>query len=308
MKLLVTSAANKVPLIECIKKTVNLNIIASDANPNNLAQYFSDGFWQMPLLKDLNIEEFILYCQKHHISYVLPTRGPDLVYFSSYKSQLEKEGIFVHSSSIESLMIANDKLNFYDFLHSKGLPAIPTFTDLDKFKSLPSKFVIKERNGAGSKNLFLNVSYEEVKSILPTIEAPIIQPMITGEEYSIDVYVTRNKKVKATVVRKRSLVIDGESQITEIVDHPRLESLIKETAIALELEGHVMFQAFEDDQGKLWIIECNPRIGGASTLSIYAGLDTFNWWIAECNGENIDDWPVEIKNVKQIRYKKDLIL
>lgn len=307
MKLLVTSAANKVPLIECIKKTTDLSIIAADVNENNLAKYFSDDFWQIPLLRDLKIEEFILYCQKNNVAYILPTRNADLIYFSTYRNELENEGIFVLSSSNEALKITSDKLTFYEFLHSKGLPLIPSFTDLNKLDTF-SKFVVKERNGAGSKNLFLNLTKAEVKNILPSIESPIIQPMITGEEYSIDVYVTKTKKVKAAVVRKRSLVIDGESQITEIVNHPQLESLISKAAITLGLEGHVMFQAFEDERGRLWIIECNARIGGASTLSIYAGLDTFNWWIAECYEVNIDEWPVEIKKLKQIRYKKDLII
>lgn len=308
MKLLVTSAANKVPLIECIKKTTDLCIIAADVNENNLSKYFTDQFWKMPFLKDLKINEFIIFCKQQQITYVLPTRGADSIYFSTYKKQLENEGIYVLTSSKESILKASDKLYFYQFLNKKAFPLIPTYTDIGELRTF-SKYVVKERNGAGSRNLFLNLSREQVANIIPTLENPIIQPMISAsEEYSIDVYVTKTKRVKAAVVRKRSLVINGESQITEIVDHPKLESLISRAAITLDLEGHVMFQAFEEEHGELWIIECNARIGGASTLSIYAGLDTFNWWIAECNGENIDDWPVEIKKLKQIRYKKDLIL
>jgi carbamoyl-phosphate synthase large subunit len=34
-------------------------------------------------------------------------------------------------------------------------------------------------------------------------------------------------------------------------------------------------QAIIDEADNVHLIECNPRVGGASMLSIYAGLDSF---------------------------------
>lgn len=307
MKILVTSIGNKIPLIECIKKTSGLFIIGADINAEVMSKYFVDEFWQMPRLNELQITDFIKKLQQIECFYVLPTREEDLKYFSRYQEELKNVGINVLVSSLDAINIVTDKYLFSTYLKKLQLKAIPTFLSLKEI-TLNNLYVVKERYGAGSKNLYLNLTKDELQSVLPNLFSPIIQPMIDGTEYSIDLYITKTKKVKAVIVRKRTLVIDGESQITEIIDHPKLEKLICRAALALNLEGHVMFQAIEDKNGELWIIECNARIGGASTLSIYAGLDTFNWWIAECNGETIDDSPVEIKELKQIRYKKDLII
>lgn len=305
--ILITSASNKVPLIECIKSTCNsLNkIIVADANPNNISRYFSSDYWEMPLLPELNVQDLIDYCNKNEVSYIIPTRDAELLYFSQHKSFLKDQGIQVLVSTYDAVNVTNDKLLFYYTLQRLGIQAIPTSTSIN---IEAARYVIKERTGAGSKKIYVNIDIDTLREVFGTFKAPIIQPYIKGREYSIDVYVTQNKKVKAVVVRERTLVIDGESQITKVVKHEKLEQLISKAALALNLEGHVMFQAIEDGEGALWIVECNARIGGASTLSIYAGLDTFNWWVAECEGKNIDDWPVEIKELKQIRYKKDLIL
>jgi len=79
-------------------------------------------------------------------------------------------------------------------------------------------------------------------------------------------------------MRKRDYVINGESQVTSIFYNKKMESSFIKYFEALKLNGIVMMQAkiFKD---KIYIIECNPRVGGASTLSIQNGLDVFFWQI-----------------------------
>lgn len=304
--ILLTSVGAKVPLIQCLKEKTSNKIIGCDIQNSILSKYFLDDFFIEEKLENIDIERFISTCKNKNIHYIIPTREADLLFFSEWKNDLEKQNIFVMVSNKQSIESVNNKYRFYQRLNKENINVIPIIQDdcLEENK----KYVLKERTGSGSKNLFINLDKNEVLEKIDLLEEPIIQPYIEGKEFSIDVYITKSQKVKATVVRERVLVVDGESQITQIVEHPKLSKLIEKAAVDLSLEGHVMFQAIEDKNEELWIIECNARIGGASTLSIYAGLDTFNWWIAECNGENIDDWPVNIKKLKQVRYKKDLIL
>lgn len=306
IKLLITSVANKVPLIECIKATTtyDLQIIGADSNESNIAKFFCDSFWKMPLLKDLDIDILINFCQENKINYILPTREADLEYFALNLKKLKLFGIHVLTSNYTALKKTNDKYLFYKALTDANINVIPTYRSIDCHYD---SYVVKDRYGTGSKQIFINVTKEQATEAVQLLEFPIVQPYIKGQEYSIDVYISKDRKMIQSVVRKRNLVIDGESQITEIIDYLKLNKLIQKASLVLKLEGHVMFQAIEDEFGELWIIECNARIGGASTLCIYAGLDTFNWWIKESFGEKIE-LPVDIKKLKQIRYKKDLII
>ena len=69
-------------------------------------------------------------------------------------------------------------------------------------------------------------------------------------------------------------------------------------------------QIILDANNKIHIIECNSRFGGASTLSIEAGLDSFYWFLHEANSINIDNMPFQLKKqkIRQIRFPQDLII
>jgi len=104
-------------------------------------------------------------------------------------------------------------------------------------------------------------------------------------------------------------VVNGESQITATYRCRAIERLCAEVAISLSLRGHVMFQLLVDQQKEVHFIECNCRFGGASTLSVAAGLDSFYWFILETIGVDLDEIPVvlESSQLRQIRYATDKV-
>ena len=67
-------------------------------------------------------------------------------------------------------------------------------------------------------------------------------------------------------------------------------------------------QGIEQEDGEFLFLECNPRFGGASSLSIAAGLDTFTYFFKEALGESLENIPFhrEPKSLRLIRYPKDL--
>ena len=67
-------------------------------------------------------------------------------------------------------------------------------------------------------------------------------------------------------------------------------------------------QAFIDVNRRIHIIECNARVGGASTVSIAAGLDIFYWSLLEADGANLHEQPFTriIGEVRQIRVAEDV--
>jgi carbamoyl-phosphate synthase large subunit len=76
------------------------------------------------------------------------------------------------------------------------------------------------------------------------------------------------------------------------------------------LTGHALFQLIEDEEGSLNILECNCRFGGASSLSVAAGLDSFYWFFRECLGDDLSGVPYlpSPDGWRQIRYAEDKIV
>ena len=111
-------------------------------------------------------------------------------------------------------------------------------------------------------------------------------------------------------MRKRVLVVDGESQITSTFLNEDLENIFRNIIKSLNLYGHIILQAFIDENHDIHVIECNARFGGASTISLQAGLDSFYWVYLESQGVSIKDYPFfQLESqITQIRHSKDFYI
>lgn len=312
MNILITSISNKVPLIEAVRnlfrnRNIHCKVIGADSNDKCIARHFVDDFWQMSLLPELSIGDLIKFCQKNRVKVIFPTREGELTFFSKYKAELLKNGVHVMVSDLDALKLVQDKFAFYNHLKRNDFPVIETGLSIDSVKA--KTYVVKERFGAGSRGLALDVSESKAREMAKTLSQPIFQPFIKGKEYSVDLYVDRFRNCKGVIVRERVVVIDGESQIARTIKHHEIEHLAKKLAKQLNLYGHAMFQMIVDDSGSIHIVECNPRFGGASTLSVRAGLESFYWFYLESCGKSLDDIPFKrSKNeLTQVRYLKDLV-
>jgi carbamoyl-phosphate synthase large subunit len=128
--------------------------------------------------------------------------------------------------------------------------------------------------GQSSLGTWVVKTPEMLAALEPMADELIIQEMVTDPEYSIDVLSTFEGEALQAVVRRRLVVRGGESSTTQVVHNPELEALALKVADGLGLVGHSVVQAFWSEQNGPRLIEVNPRFGGASTLSIRAGLDS----------------------------------
>ncbi|MGM7681449.1 ATP-grasp domain-containing protein [Cytobacillus sp. Hm23] len=313
INILVTSISKKVPLLKAVKLATgkidsNMKVFGADSDNHCIGRYFVDRFWKIPKLNELAIDYFLQYCLENHITSIIPTRDGELIFFAKHKNTLNENGIYVMVATEKAVTICLDKYLFSKFGMKYGYPVVQTetsFTDLRE----ANQYVVKERYGAGSKNIGLKLTKDQALTYSEIIATPIFQPYIAGEEISADLYVTRSREVKGIITRKREQIVDGESQITTTFRNEQLERLCTNMVIDLELYGHIVLQVVVDENGYFHILECNSRFGGASTLSIAAGLDSFYWFILEVSGDDLHKHPFVRSNKEMmlVRYPEDLI-
>jgi carbamoyl-phosphate synthase large subunit len=307
---MITSVSRKIPMVHSVRHALRklgqaASIIGADANSSCLGQHFVDQFWQMPPLSALSIEALLAYCQDNNVRFIIPSRDGELIFFARAKAKLAEHGIAVMVSDECSVNDCLDKLRFAEILRTQNVPAIPTVVHFENLTV--ERLVVKERFGAASQGISLNVGRDEAAVLAAKLTDPIFQPFVDGKEYSVDLFIDRNRSCKGVVARHRELVIGGESQITTTVSHPRLEALCSQVAELLGLYGHAVFQVIVDQADDLHIVECNPRFGGASTLSLSVGLDSLYWFLLEGNGADLDHYPFARKAVqqRQVRFPCD---
>jgi carbamoyl-phosphate synthase large subunit len=311
---LITSLSQKVPLIREVRNAlkkidVDSRIFGADCNPSCIGQYFVDTFWEMPPTDNLDPETIVGYCLFNDIRSIIPTRDGELPFFAENIDRFNNDGIAVMISSGKSVQTCLDKRSFFNTLNGQtNLNPILTFDHPDPDNG--DHWVVKERYGAGSKNILLDATVEAARSSLNRFKSPICQPYIDGREYSVDLYISQKAILKGCIVRTRDVVIHGESHVTTTAARPDIEKICLEAAAIIGLTGHVLFQCIEDLSGGLNLLECNCRFGGASSLSVAAGLDSFYWFFRECLGDNLSDVPYVSSpaGLRQIRYPEDKVV
>jgi len=309
--ILITSVSSKAPLINCLKESITSNfenvlIYGIDSNENCIGKYFVDKFFKVDKINSIDIYDLLNKCKSWGIKLIIPSRDEDVLFYSKYKALFEKSGIHIMCPSYESSYKCIDKLSF--FKQTKTHFSIPTSDLIEDVIS--ESYVVKERFGAGSKKIALGLSKNDAISFAEKIKNPIFQKYITGNEISIDAYVDLGGSIKGVILRTRDLIIDGESKISTTFFDEYIENSARNIIHELNLYGHIMLQMLIDENGQLFVIECNPRFGGASTLSVNAGLDSFKWAYLESLNISIQNIPFNKRNaeIRQVRYSKDFYI
>lgn len=313
LKVLVSSAAGKVPLVRAMQVAVKQIdptglVVAGDTNFQSLTAQLTNEFWVMPPTRDELLESLISGLSERQINIVLPTRDGELMFWSRHAERLYAEGVHVIISEPKSLHRCLDKLDFFRFGKAKGLPFIPTS---DRIADITGdRIVVKERLGSGSRDIGINLDRAQAMEHAATLENPIFQPYVRGMEFSVDAWVNSRHKVKGLVLRRRDKVVNGESQITTTYSNEKLEAQLRIIIKALELRGPVVLQIIKDELDSIHVIECNARFGGASTTGIAAGVNSLYWSILESQGVDVSDYPfLRITGeIRQVRVPFDIYI
>lgn len=279
----------------------------ADSDPECVGRYFVDRFWDMPLLDRQDAPDQLLdFCVREKIGLLIPTRDGELPFLATLRDQLEDQGTYTPIGSPDAVDVCLDKLSFHDHCLREGIPTVPTATTVDDLAE--SRFVVKDRRGAGARDIAIGLDRRDARAHGERLSEPVFQPLLDGAEHSIDLYVNRRGEVVDAAPRTRIRVHDGESTVTETVEHVELAQAAVRLATSLELRGHIVIQAFVDGDD-VTLLECNPRVGGASTLGFRAGVDTPRWAISEALGTTIKpQLGAYRRNLRLVRYPADRVL
>jgi len=310
---LISSASRKVPLLKAVRTALDAQapkgkVYAGDTDANCVAAALAEGFWHMPRLNDIDTRAIVDWCRQHAVGAVIPTRDGELPIWAAARAELSSAGVHVMVSPRECLVRCVDKLQFAEFTAAAGFQSIPTAGSPDELPRV-LRFVVKERFGAGARNQALDVDRATASDAAARLEQPVFQPFIGGVEISADAYVAASGLCIGVVLRTRDVIVAGESQVTTTVRDERLEAIVGALAERLGVYGHCVIQVIVDPAGQPWLLECNARFGGASTLAIAAGLDSFGWFLRECRGDipTAADFRRNPGRLRQVRYPADLV-
>ncbi|AYF97957.1 ATP-grasp domain-containing protein [Protaetiibacter intestinalis] len=164
----------------------------------------------------------------------------------------------------------------------------------------------KPRSGAGSRGIRV-VPDRAALEALPLDENLIVQDLLPGEEYSVDVIADADGRVVAAVPRTRTRVDSGVAIAGRTVIDPELEETAAAVARAIGLVGVANVQLRRDREGRAALLEVNPRFPGALPLTIAAGVDIPSLVVDLFTGRPLPE-RLDFRELATVRFLEDVIL
>ena len=273
MNVLITSAAAKVLLVRAFQRAVGGRggrVVACDIAADSAALFAADAGVLVPRLSDPGFRAaFLGLCAGHAIDLVVPTRDGELAALAALAPELAARGTRVLVAAPETLRLCADKPAFAGFCRDHGFPVAPVLSP-DEEPAFP--VFVRPASGAGAVGAHRIDDRAAWEALGERRRDHIIQPVITAPEYTIDTLMDFEGGPVQAVARRRLAIRAGEATKSQVENLPALSEMALALCARLGCVGHNIVQAFyRPEEGPLFI-EVNPRFGGASNLSLVAGL------------------------------------
>lgn len=322
MNILFTCAGRRNYLIRYFKVAIGDSgkIYAADMQLSAPALVDADKAFKVPSIYD---EDYIrtLYdiCKKENIISIISLNDLELPILASNKKLFEEIGVKLIVSSEEVIKITFDKYETIRFATLLGIPTPKTFLSQKEAISainnngISFPLIIKPRWGSASIGIEivndleeLELAYQlQIKKLKRTIlfeaskqdldNAILIQEMIKGQEFGVDIINDLSCKYQATIVKKKLAMRAGETDKAITVDNIELKQLGELIGNNLGHIGNLDCDFFYDN-GKYYLLEMNSRFGGGYPFSHEAGANVPMAIIKWLKNEEIDLNLFSVKN------------
>jgi carbamoyl-phosphate synthase large subunit len=274
---LITAASRRVPLVRAFRAAMARHgggsVVVTDVNALSPAVYSGDSAYRVPLTSGPSyLDEVLAICDAEQIGLLIPTIDDELPIFGRAASAFAEKGVRVVVSPEATTRVCNDKFETCRFLRAHGVAAAASFlpSTLPATPQLP--LFIKPRFGRGGVGAVAARTTRELEFFLDYVAEPIVQELLEGPEFTIDVLCDFEGRPLSIVPRERVVVRAGVIDRGCTVNDPTLFELALACARALRFAGPVNIQC-RIHRGRPTVFEINPRFSGGIPLTIAAGAD-----------------------------------
>lgn len=278
---------------------VDVKVYACNCNDKNLPYGCgAEDYFLVPPISSLEYIDCILdICNEYSIDVIIPTVTLELEFMAEHKDFFEAHGIKVSISSSESLKISNNKLHLYEKYQSlmPSTMATTEFSDLLSFHSdlgCDKKLCVKLQDHCGGNGFaiiddekardmtFFNrrnenryVSFDEMEHVMKNLDKPIlVQEYIEGYDYSVSVLADHGNVIHICGYYGYAMSF-GAIEQGEIKMNRSAYDIAELICNDLGLDGNACFDFRITPDGKVYLLEVNPRVNASLPFVTEAGIN-----------------------------------
>ncbi|UTA69816.1 ATP-grasp domain-containing protein [Emticicia sp. 21SJ11W-3] len=307
--ILFCSVGRRVRLLKDLRKSQkDLSIVAIDKNPFAPALFAADRHFIPPAITDGQYIEYLLdLCQSEGISAITTLIDPEIEILGKNRHRFIENGVLPLVPTEETASICYDKYRMFEYLQAHQIPTILTYRTYENFVEglnngeISFPVFIKPRKGSGSIGAAKINDLNELKQRLENAQTDyIIQPLMTGLDLDVDVYVDCISGKPVSIFSKRKIESRAGGAIKTVsFNDINLVNFVKKVISKFEFYGPIDIDLFYVN-GQYYLSEINPRFGGGYPHAFGAGVDFFRLIVNNLNG---------IENIEQIgNYEDDVMM
>ncbi len=285
-------------------------LFSGDIDPYASGLYLVDKDHRMLLPRgdDADFSDRLLeICTRLDIDLLVPTVDTELLPIARRLEEFRAAGTDAVVASVETLETCLDKWELDR--RCRGEVRVPATVLVDgsfEPSSIELPVIVKPRSGSGSRGIRLIEETSELER-LQRDGTLLVQELLPGPEYSLDVFANREGEVLAVVPRER-LKVDSGIAITGRTSHDEeLEQFGAEVARLIGLNTVANVQAKGAAEGVPALLEVNPRFPGTMPLTIAAGVDMPKLAVEEALGRGTPNGPIPFDEIAMVRYFSERI-
>lgn len=292
MNILFSSAGRRVGLINCFRQSASdlgepLRVVATDLNTElSPACRSADLSIGVPPVNDPGfIDRMLEICEAEDVRIVVPTIDPELSHWARAADRFASIGTRVVISEESIVALARDKLATSRLLLENGLEA-PRSGTIQEVTEDPDSWhwplIAKPVDGSGSRGIVHLEKPADLSQLDSSSSTLFVQELISGREYTVNMYFDRDGKFGCAVPHWRVEVRAGEVSKGITERHPELASVAERLGGVLKgASGPLCFQAIVRPDGTAVVFEINARFGGGYPLAHQAGAPFARWLLEE---------------------------
>lgn len=248
------------------------------------------------------IPALLRLCEDRSVEALLPTVDAELAPVAAERDRFSAIGVALPISPVECLRTCRDKQLLMEAVRgSVPIPDSEPLTEAVAARVDAFPRFVKPREGAGSRGVARIDGPADLES-QPKDGSVMLQEYLPGDEYSVDVYVSREGRVVAAVPRVRMKIDSGIAVASRTVKAPELVAAAARTAEIIGVRGTANVQFKRAADGVYKLLEVNPRFPGTLPLTAAAGVDMPKLMVAELAGEKLPDGLLPFEELMVVRY------